>query len=192
MQAIAPPVGATFGRPAFASSQHDPKGIKKEQMEEREKRKQNRLSGFDYAQPGAYFVTICTKDRQNILSRISVGATFGRPDSVELTHAGRVVEAELLGICKIYERVRVDSYVVMPNHVHVIFVIRDEDGRPKVAPTVSRIVQQMKGAVTKRLGEAIWQKGYYDHVIRNEQDFLTKRKYIEENPMKWALDEYYL
>ena len=161
-------------------------------MEKQKTRRPNRLPEYDYAQPGAYFVTICTKDRQCLLSRISVGATCGRPDSVVLTHAGEIVERELNRIGEIYENVAVDSYAIMPNHVHVILHIREGGGRPQVAPTVSRVVQQMKGTVTKKLGQAIWQKGFYDHVIRDEQDYLIKRKYIKENPLKWALDEYYM
>ena len=159
-------------------------------MENRKTRKPNRLPGYDYAQSGAYFVTICTKDRQNLLSRIVKGEG-DLSDAVDLTHAGEAVEAELLGINQIYRCVRVDSYVIMPNHVHMIFAIHEDTGQGSTAPKVSRIVQQMKGAVSKRLGEAIWQKGYYDHVIRNEQDYLVKRRYIEENPLKWAQDEYY-
>ena len=97
-------------------------------------RRPNRLPEYDYAQPGAYFVTICTKDRQCLLSRISVGATCGRPDSVVLTHAGEIVEREVNRIGEIYENVAVDSYVIMPNHVHVILHIREGGGRPQVAP----------------------------------------------------------
>ena len=158
----------------------------------RQTRKPNRLADYDYAGPGAYFVTICTKDRKCLLSRIAVGATCGRPDMVELTKAGEAVKAELLKIPEIYGSIRVDSYVVMPNHVHAIFVMEENDGQSKRSPAISRVIQQMKGTVTKKLGQGIWQKGFYDHVIRDEQDYRIRRKYIEENPAKWALDEYHL
>ena len=155
-------------------------------------RKPNRLPEYDYAQPGAYFITICTLNRQCVLSQISVGATCGRPDPVILMDAGKMVDRELNRIGEIYENVAVDSYVIMPNHIHMILYIREDGGRPQVAPTISRVVKQMKGTVTKKLGRAIWQKGFYDHVIRDAQDYLVKRKYIEENPAKWALDEYHM
>ena len=68
-----------------------------------------------------------------------------------------------------------------------------ENGRPMVAPTVSRIVNQLKGVVTKEANAPIWQKGFHDHVIRNEEDYLTRWQYIDENPKKWLMgkDEYY-
>jgi REP element-mobilizing transposase RayT len=105
-------------------------------MEEQKTRKPNRLQEYDYAQPGAYFITICTQNRRSILSQISVGATCGRPDSVILMDAGKMVERELYRIGEIYENVAVDSYVIMPNHIHMILHIREDGGRPQVAPTV--------------------------------------------------------
>ena len=77
----------------------------------------------------------------------------------------------------------VDRYVIMPDHIHLLITIHtDERGRPMVAPTVSRVVQQMKGYVTKHIGSSIWQKSFYDHVIRNKEDYETHIKYIYENP----------
>ena len=160
-------------------------------MEEGRFRKPNRLSNFDYSRAGAYFLTICTKDRRCILSQIDEGAAYGRLNSVTVTEAGHAVERELKRIGDIYDNVHVDSYVIMPNHVHIILMIQDEDSQQGTSPTISRVVQQLKGTVTKKIGKAIWQKGFYDHVIRDEQDYLVRRKYIEENPVKWAMDEYH-
>lgn len=88
--------------------------------------------------------------------------------------------------------ISVDAFVIMPNHIHLLLQINtDEDGRPMAAPTVSMVVNQMKGAVTKQIGHSVWQKGFYDHIIRGEKDYLDVQKYIEDNPYKWEEDEMY-
>ena len=81
----------------------------------------------------------------------------------------------------------------MPNHIHLMLVLNNDSGRPQVAPTLSRIIQQFKGSVSKKIGKSIWQKGFYDHIIRDEIDYFRHLQYIEENPAKWLLgkDEYY-
>ena len=157
------------------------------------KRKPNRLREYDYASDGLYFITICTKEMKRILSDITVGATCGRPPVVQLTAVGAVVEREILRLDRIYEDLHVERYVIMPNHVHLLLMIDASGGRPKVAPTVSRAMQQFKGSVTKQLGESIWQKGFHDHVIRSESDCFYHLQYIDENPKKWLMgkDEYY-
>ena len=77
------------------------------------------------------------------------------------------------------------------DHVHILLQIHDDFGRAMLAPTISRIVQQMKGYVTKQAGFSLWQKLYYDEVIRNESHYLHCWNYIEGNPSKWLEDEYY-
>ena len=156
-------------------------------------RKPNRLPTFDYASNGAYFVTLCTQNKRCILSTVAVGATCGRPPVIELTAAGEIVEREILRLNETYENLRVEHYTIMPNHVHLLLVIDAFGGRPQVAPTVSRAMKQFKGAVTKRLGASVWQKGFHDHVIRSESDYACHLQYIDENPKKWLLgkDEYY-
>ena len=97
-----------------------------------------------------------------------------------------IVEETILNIPIIYPALSVERYVIMPDHIHLLLLIRaDENGRPMVAPTMSRLVQQMKGYVTKRIGTPIWQKLFFDHVIRNQQDYEEHQKYIYENPMRW-------
>ena len=161
-------------------------------------RKENRLKEYDYSGNGAYFITICTKDMKCVLSRIvgdgdvnkshhkPVGATCGRPQ-VKLTDFGIIVNEEIEILNKAYCGVTVERYVIMPNHIHLLIMIDIEYGRPQVAPTVSRIVQQFKGSITKKIGIPIWQKGFYDHVIRDYDDFLIRWQYIDENPKKWLL-----
>ena len=90
----------------------------------------------------------------------------------------------------IYPSVFVDKYVIMPNHIHMIVVIdRGGPGRTQFAPTLSRILKQFKGSVTKQVGAPIWQKSFYDHVIRNEAEYLDTWAYIDENPAKWTEDD---
>lgn len=100
------------------------------------KRKQNRLSGYDYSSCGAYFITVCTKDKKKLFWS-DVGAAIGRPADGEysLSEYGLIVDEAIKNIEKIYPMISVDSYVVMPNHVHMIIMINnDEYGRPMAAP----------------------------------------------------------
>ena len=154
------------------------------------KRKPIRLAGYDYSSVGSYHVTICTKDKKHLFWN-NVGATFSRPKPEYVLSAyGRIVDEEIRKISTIYKSVEIDKYVVMPNHVHMIVsIISDELGRPQVAPTVSRIVQQFKGSVSKQIGFSVWQKGYIDHIIRCQADYGETWQYIDENPLKWFLNK---
>ena len=155
------------------------------------KRKPNRIPHFDYSTPGAYFVTICTKNRQNIFWK-NVGASIARPQMPQLSHAGQIVEQAIQNIERHYPAISVDHYVIMPNHIHLLLQINTgKNGRPMVAPTISTVIQQMKGYVTKQLGISIWQKLFHDHVIRNENDYRIIWEYIENNPVQWELDCFY-
>ena len=171
-------------------------------MDTWKKRKEIRLKNFDYSAPGAYFVTICTDNRKNILwnKKIdtktltwhSVGANCVRPQNLPLSDMGNIVLEELERWDKTYDAVSLYTYVIMPNHLHIMISISaDEYGRPQVAPTIDRMVKQFKGAVTKKLGQPVWQKSFMEHVIRNKQDFETIANYIFENPFRWYYDELY-
>lgn len=151
------------------------------------KRKPNRLKEYDYSKNGAYFITICTQDREELFW--SVGETCGFPYT--LSAYGDIVNKEIMRIVDIYnETVKVDKYVVMPNHIHLIIVLQS-DGRPQAAPTISRVVKQFKGAVSKKIGFTIWQKSFHDHIIRNENDYREIWEYIDTNPLKWEEDCFY-
>ncbi|MBQ6798037.1 MAG: transposase [Oscillospiraceae bacterium] len=155
------------------------------------KRKPNRLPEFDYSTAAAYFITICTDQRKNRFWH-EVGAIIDRPQSVPLNEAGCIAEYRIKDIEQVYRSVSVDHYVIMPNHIHMLLQIRDvADGRSMIAPTVSTIVRHMKGYVSKRSKERIWQKGFYDHVIRTETDYAEIWNDIETNPIKWTADKFY-
>ncbi len=157
-------------------------------MNELAKRTHPRLKGYDYSQNGAYFVTICVKEMQCVLSRI-VGRDALIAPQVELTDYGIVAEKYIRRIPGI------NKYVIMPNHIHMIFIKNDDDGAMRASrPTsVSDDVRSFKKLVTKEIGVSIWQASFYDHIIRNEDDLCAHLQYIEENPKKWLMgkDEYY-
>ena len=89
----------------------------------------------------------------------------------------------------IYDSVRVDKYCIMPDHIHfILYIDTDETGRTQFAPTISRVTKQFKGSITKQVGRPIWQKSFYDHGIRNQQDYKEIGEYIENNPLKYALN----
>ena len=156
------------------------------------KRKRNRLTEYDYSAPNAYFITVCTDKRRNLFWK-NVGAVIDRPENVPLTALGKLVRKSVEEIPGRYPAITVDRYVIMPNHVHLLLQIHtDPDGRSMIAPTISVIMQQFKGIVTKKVGIPIWQKGFYDHVIRSEQDYLDVWNYIEGNPSKWTEDALYM
>ncbi len=154
------------------------------------KRKQIRLKQYDYKTASAYFVTICTTDRKKLLWD-PAGAAVGCPEDVPLSRLGAVVKTAIMDISEHYPAVSVAHYVIMPDHIHLLLQIHtDPDGRPMVAPTLSTIIQQMKGSVTKKVGFPLWQKGFYDHVIRGEADYREIWKYIDGNPAKWDAGEH--
>ena len=155
------------------------------------KRKQNRLTEYDYSTPNAYFITICTENRRNLFWK-DIGTVIDRPENVPLTNLGIIVRQSVMNIPKHYPTISVDRFVVMPNHVHLLLQIHtNTDGRPMAAPTISTVINQFKGIVSKKAGFSVWQKGFHDHVIRNEKDYLEIWNYIDGNPRKWAEDTLY-
>lgn len=149
------------------------------------KRKNIRLKDYDYSKPGAYFVTICVKERKTILSEITVGANSVRPNEIRLTKYGEIVKSAINNIPKYYPSVTVDNYVIMPDHIHLLLQLHsDESGRTVFAPTINRVIKQTKGYITKQMGFSIWQKSFNDHIIRGEKDYKEIWEYIENNPIK--------
>lgn len=149
------------------------------------KRKKNRLGGYDYSSCGAYFVTICITDKRKLLW--TVGANCVRlHEAPPLSDMGKMIDTEIQKIDSIYENVAVDQYCIMPDHIHMIlFILPDESGRTQFAPTLSRVIKQFKGSITKQIGFSVWQKSFNDRIVRSEQDYRKIWQYIDENPMKW-------
>jgi len=143
-------------------------------MRELTTRKNLRLNGYDYRQNGIYFVTICVKDKHEILGSIVVGANCVRP---HLSEIGTVVDKEISVLLKSYEN---------------ITVAIENDGRTQFAPTISRIIKQFKGSITKQIGFSIWQKSFHDRIIRSEIEYQKIWQYIDQNPTRWTEDKYYI
>ena len=159
------------------------------------KRKPNRLYFYDYDKEGAYFLTICTQDRRCLLSRIVGDDALGVPKNL-LTDMGKIVEKYICSGNRM-ERVRVEKYVIMPNHIHILMIVdMDVSGTPRASsPTtavIPRFVASLKRFSNQKIGENIFQRSYHDHVIRGEQDYLKIWEYIENNPKQWELDCFYV
>ena len=154
------------------------------------KRKKSRLTEYDYSTPNAYFITVCTGNRKNLFWK-DVGAIIDRPKNVPLTSLGAIAQRSIEEISKHYPAISVDHYVIMPNHIHLLLQINtDVNGRSMIAPTISTVVRLFKGAVSHLIGKPIWQKGFYDHVIRGDADYQKIWTYIDNNPAKWAEDRF--
>ena len=164
-------------------------------MSDAPSRKRIRLPEYDYSSPGAYFVTVCTHDRRCILSGISVGEGLAPPGN-HLTAIGRVVDAQIRELPRRYPCVRVENYVIMPNHIHLLVSIREDSGGASPSPTLFDVMRALKSISTRlsrpNLGSApLFQRSYHEHVIRSENDYLQIWEYIDTNPAKWAEDRYY-
>ena len=146
------------------------------------KRKSPRIPGFDYSSVNYYFVTICTHDKQCI---------FGNPGN--LNWMGEIEEENLCMISVLYPQIKLDKYVVMPNHIHAILAVTD-DG---MKVDISTVLGQYKMSVTKKIrikkpDFMVWQRSYHDHVIRNQAGYEKIWTYIDSNPLKWEEDCFYL
>ena len=164
-------------------------------MNEIPKRKQIRIENYDYSTPGKYFITICTANREKIFwnplcANMLVESVDEdiRPRNVPLSPIGKIAEQGILQISSHHKNIFVDKYCVMPDHIHMILrVCADLDRRIISAPTLSTVVGSMKRWVSKQVGRPIWQKSFYDHGIRGEQDYNEIWKYIDNNPSKYIL-----
>ena len=168
------------------------------------KRKPTRLRDFDYSSVGAYFVTICTESRRKILSRIVGGDVLDAPQNdvlqdgscIELLPHGRVADRYLRQMGEFYEHIKVEQYVIMPNHIHLMLFVSDSGSSGRSTPTkqhsaVSRFVSTFKRFCNKEYGANVWQRHFNDHIIRNRTDYEEHLRYIAENPMRWFYDELY-
>ena len=184
------------------------------------KRKPTRLRDFNYNTSGAYFITICTKNREQILSRVTVGggvpdAPFGDVTStsshdiideqfiIELLPFGQIADKYIKQLDVFYDDIKVEQYAIMPNHIHIMLIVCDEktlrNGSSRTpTPTfsrqnsvVSRFVSTFKRFCNKEYGYNIWQRHFNDHIIRNQEDYEMHLHYIYENPMRWHYDELY-
>ena len=158
------------------------------------KRKPTRLKGYDYSLNGAYFITICTKDKKCILGKI-VGQGLA-PVVTDLSQYGKIAKGQLLDLENRYKSVKIDKYVIMPNHIHIILVM-DNSAGASPCPTISDVVCSFKSLTTRMCNKAdnksqkIFQTSFHDHIIRGKKDYQKIWEYIDTNPIKWELDCFY-
>ena len=132
-----------------------------------------------------YFITICTVDKQCLFGEVVDGEDT---QEMRLSKLGQIADESVQVIPKHYSCAEIVRHCVMPNHVHILLELKPGENNP----TVAWIVNQFKGAVTKKARRTVWQKGFHDHVIREERDFQNIWQYIEYNPAKWKIDGYYV
>ena len=154
-------------------------------------RRSIRLQAYDYSEAGMYYITICTKDKAFLFGNIQEG-------NMITSNRGKIVEATLLNISKRFPQVLLDEYIIMPNHIHFIIQIVGAIpcGRP---PTLGKIIGAFKSESVYNYLQYIkkyslkescllWQRNYYEHVIRNDEDLERIREYIQMNPLQWKQD----
>ena len=151
-------------------------------------RKNIRLKDYDYSTPGYYFVTVCTKDKQKLLCDI-VGTVLLDGPKVRLTEYGKIVDRRLLEMADFYEKIKIDKYVVMPNHIHLLLHIPgcEYTHSGSVVPTnskVGRFVGTFKRLSNRECCLELWQSRSHDHIIRGERDYRKIWEYIDANPAK--------
>jgi putative transposase len=177
-------------------------------------RKTIRLKGYDYAQPGAYYITICSYERQYLFGEIIGGV-------MHLNLISETIQNCWHRLPQQFPFIELDAFVIMPNHLHGIILITDRNTNksqlfkqpivvqpisPSKEPTLPKgtkpgslgaLVQNFKSIVTRRVNRltkncgTIWQDGYYEEIIRDDRAYNNIRKYIVENPLKWHEDENY-
>ena len=156
-------------------------------------RKHPRLRQYDYSNAGGYFVTICTHDRRNLLSRV-VGRGLA-PAVIEPTIYGKIAEQQLLQLEKRYPFLRVAQYVIMPNHIHAILIF-DNTTEEAYCPSLMDVICAYKSLTVRECKkvhpiEKLFQTAFYEHVIRGREDYLEIAQYIENNPQNWQMDKLY-
>ncbi len=152
------------------------------------KRKSTRLKGYDYSTPGAYFVTICTHNRECILSDIVGEGLCSLPQNT-LTLIGKEIEKSIQYINDNYIGVQIDKYIIMPNHIHLIVILDNSGGHG--SPPLQNVIGQLKSYTTNKFSGSLWQRSYHDHIIRSEKDYQKIWEYIDTNVIKWENDCFY-
>ena len=179
-------------------------------MTETIRKNSNRLQGYDYSQPGAYFATVCVCNRQNLFGEIV-------NDRMELNNAGILTRQCWQEIPQHFPGVALDEFVVMPNHVHGIIVINDativgesvgvqhveplRNNKPQhisnfqhvIPGSLGAIIRGFKSAVTRWFHvhtqiKTVWQRNFYDHVVRDDSELNRIRLYVQQNPARWEFD----
>ncbi|MBR5134498.1 MAG: transposase [Clostridia bacterium] len=155
-------------------------------------RKRTRLIDYDYATPGAYFVTICTAERKPLLSTVVVGQGLA-PAAVRLSAYGRIVQAQLAEIPQRFPNIQLDHFVIMPNHIHILMTVTDAPPHSSVIDAVRTLKSLTTRACRLHTPDhKLFQSSFYDHIIRGKEDYDAIWTYIDNNPARWAMDRFYI
>ena len=157
-------------------------------------RKSPRMQGYDYTQSGAYFITICTHQRQHIFGNIDNGV-------MTLSDAGKIARVRWLALPQHHSDIALDAFVVMPNHVHGIVIMQSEPSSSPMtnhltSKSLGTIIGSYKSSVTRHIRktltkfehEVIWQGRYHNQIIRNQRDYEPIVQYVATNPARWQED----
>ncbi len=162
------------------------------------KRKHIRLTHFDYRTEGAYFVTISTQNRRCILSRVvGRGLAPAETSGIEYTELGEIAKEQLLLLEERYPFLSVEQYVIMPNHIHAILILKAETAGASPRPTLMDVICAYKSLTMRecKIKNAftgkMFQTSFYEHIIRGSEDYNEIAKYISENPTRWNCDKFY-
>ena len=155
-------------------------------------RKDIRLKDFDYSQDGIYFITICSENRKNIFSKIKIKQDL-ESATAELTEIGLIAEKHIGLLEQRYNFIEIIAHTIMPNHIHLLIsVLNETDKKEKISNIIRAYKSLVSTDCAKLLNKRnIFQRSYFDHVIRNEKDLYNTISYIEHNPGKWIYDKYY-
>jgi REP element-mobilizing transposase RayT len=155
------------------------------------RRRSIRLKGYDYSQVGAYFVTICINHRRSLLGNIQEGIMYPSP-------AGEMVQTVWDEIPTHYQGIDIDAFVLMANHIHGIIILE-----PNCSMKLGDVVHRFKSLTTTKyrygvyekewpaFEKRLWQRNYYEHIIRNEKSCDRLREYIRDNPILWEVDTFH-
>jgi len=151
-----------------------------------------RLQGYDYSRAGMYFITICTKDSELMFGKVHDG-------KMELSEHGEIAKNELLKTSELLA-FNLAQFIIMPNHVHFIAVLPepqiDDETKTSIIirnkQLIPKIVQAYKAAVSRKLGFSLWQRSYFDNILRSKEEYEIVKQYIESNPATWQKDKFFL
>ena len=144
------------------------------------KRKSPRFKGFDYSSSYAYHIVVVTRDRQKVFGEIRDGQMILNKDGI-------IAEEIIRQIPEHYPRVSIDEYTIMPDHVHLLLCVNGDPDDP-VNPDIRSIMNALKALVSRQCGRPIWQRSFYDHIIRNDRDYQETINYIQGNPAEWEAE----
>ncbi len=168
-------------------------------------RRSTRLKNFDYSSAGAYFITICTRDRMQILSEIykptptstdetdnhTVGEGLAPPEALlKLKPCGKICKEQLQLLENRFPDVTIEDFIIMPDHIHIIIFLRKKAGGASPSPTLNDVICAFKSLTSRTCKmlfgiEKMFQRSYAEHIIRDREDYETRKKYIYENPIRW-------